>query len=184
MWWAVGNLGLWGVAEVVRAPASTSYRFENYANEPVGAPVQVVFGEGWDLPKDSWQEYWRWTYDRAELDFNVSNPDPVRIDLTFQLRAAEPMDVAIGTEEAVLWEGGVDEERRLVRLEGLVVNAPRLRLIFAPTGEFEGGQPLFNVRNLRVAIYPLDTPAADAGETAVEETPAVEVPAGLDEPSS
>lgn len=154
IWWLIGNLGLWGSVLVLRPPAGTSYRFENYANEPIGAPVQVVFGEGWDLPKESWQEYWRWTYDRAELDFNLTTAEPVEIDLTFQLRSAEPMRVTISAAGETLWEGAVDDERREVSLLGLPVEVPRLRLVFAPSGAFEGGRPLFNVRNIRVTIHP------------------------------
>ena len=160
--WAVGNLGLIGTSEVIRAPAGPSYRFTDYERDPVGAPVRVKFVSGWDLAKESWQEYWRWTYDAAVLDFELVGEGPLEMDLSFQLRSDRRRQVEIRSGNEVLWIGEVSDERTSVEIKGLVVTAPRLRLKFAPAEAFTPGQPLFNVRNLRVALRPAKPAAVGA----------------------
>ena len=56
-----------------------------------GRVVEAIFDRGWDGPEKSYLEYWRWCFGSGTVIFRNPHAYPVLADISFGLRANEPV---------------------------------------------------------------------------------------------
>jgi hypothetical protein len=137
----VGNLGIFGSANLLKPPGRESYVVEGprelRINPVDGKSVGAVFGaRNWWGPERSRWEFWRWSMGDCSVALHNPHPFTLVADIRFALRSAD-------RREAILTISG--KELRREQLDGSSIQEVVLKGFVLPPGdtviEFRSNRP-------------------------------------------
>ena len=137
----VGNLGIFGSANLLKPPGRESYVVEGprelRINPVDGKSVEAVFGaRNWWGPERSRWEFWRWSMGDCSVALHNPHPFTLVADIRFALRSAD-------RREAILTISG--KELRREQLDGSSIQEVVLKGFVLPPGdtviEFRSNRP-------------------------------------------
>ncbi len=113
-WWPmvllVGNLGVFGSADIFKPPGRESFVVEGptslRVNPRDGSVVEALYGpRNWWRPERSRWEFWRWSQGDATVSLRNPQPFTVVARLRLRLRSADARGALIRQGSRVLWQG-------------------------------------------------------------------------------
>ena len=166
-WWPVlllGNLTLLLAPATLEAPTRESYEVIAPRELRVaadGRSFTLAFDAAWYGPERSRFEVWRWSRGAAAITLTNPQPDALRADIAFELRAQQPRELSVRLGERELWRGPVapgNPARVNLRDLSLPPGATTLRfetnLPAVPAGAGDPRHLAFAVRNLELRLKP------------------------------
>jgi hypothetical protein len=166
-WWPVlllGNLTLLLAPATFEAPTRESFEVIAPRELRVAADQRafaVQFDAAWYGPERSRFEVWRWSRGPAAITLTNPQPDALRADIAFELRAQQPREVSVRLGERELWRGAVAPGAPApVSLRAVLLPPGATTLQFntdLPAASASASDPrllAFAVRNLEVRLKP------------------------------
>ena len=160
----VGNLGVFGSADLLKPPGRESFVVEGprdlRINPKDGRRVEAIYGNAnWWWPERSRFDYWLWGMGDCTVTLRNPQPFPLQVDIHFQLRAADRRTAIVGLAGKVAWTELLQPaEVRPVSLPDLVLPPGDTILTFksdrppAFPGNNDRRRLTFSVRDLEIDV--------------------------------
>ncbi len=127
-WWVVlvlGNLTVLNTPALFKPPGGSGYELAGGAElmkaKESGALVRVRFDGQWFPAERTMWDYWRWSEGGASVVVTNPHAFPVTAELSFRMssRSARQVNLSAGGRE--VWTAQIDQERKAVRVENVVL---------------------------------------------------------------
>jgi hypothetical protein len=160
----IGNLGIFGSADLLKPPGRESYVVEGprslRINTLNGKGIEAIYGpKNWWMPEKSRWEYWRWGMGDCRVTLRNPMPFPVEADVTFRLRSVDRRGAIVTLAGKPAWKDTLEPaEVRPVSLSGVELPPGDTELLFrsdrppAYPGNDDHRRLTFSVRDLEIDV--------------------------------
>jgi hypothetical protein len=167
-WWPllllVGNLGVFGAADLLKPPGRESFIVEGprdlRMNPADGRVVEAVFGaRNWWGPEKSRWDFFRWSMGDSAVAIHNPQPFAILADITFKLRSVDARGATVSLDGKPAWHGDLRAaEVKPGRISGVLLRPGDTVLLFqsdrppAYPGNNDPRRLTFSVRHLEIDL--------------------------------
>ena len=155
----LGNLTVLTSWDLTRPPIGDGYKLVGSADliqqKAVSPVLRIDFPSGWNRPERGQLEHWRWARGRSEVSIYNSLKEPVYLDVEFEVNAIAPRKVSFGRESEEYWSGQVDNKKRSVHIETLIITPGENRFWWQTDREADQSANPADTRKLAFRVYDL-----------------------------